>query len=84
MASITIRKIDALVLQQLCAQAEEHGRTAEEEARQILCNAIIHDGKQTGLTLFLPMRQRMAEAGIRGITLPQRRRSRMRKPLTFD
>ena len=84
MASITIRKLDVLLVQQLRARALEHGRSMEEEARGILCNAIIHGGQQTALTPFLVMRQRMAEAGIKGVNLRIPRRSSMRKPPTFD
>ena len=84
MASITIRKLDVMVLKQLRARAGDHGRTMEEEARDILCDAIIHGGKQTALTPFLVMRQRMAEAGIKGVNLRISRRSRTRKPPAFD
>jgi plasmid stability protein len=84
MASITIRQLDVLVVRELRARAAEHGRTMEEEARPILCNGIIHGGKETALTPFLVMRQRMAEARIRGVNLPIRRRSVTRKSPTFD
>lgn len=84
MASITIRELDALVLRELRARAKERGRTAEQEAREILCNAIIHGDEPTALTPVLAFRQRMAEAGIKGINLRIPHRRPMRKPPTFD
>lgn len=84
MASITIRKLDVLMMRQLRARAADHGRSMEEEAREILCSAIIHGSKKTALTPFLVMRQRMAEAGIKGLNLRMPRRSSMREPPTFD
>lgn len=84
MASITIRKLDVLVMRELRARAAKRGRSMEEEAREILYSAIIHDGSKTALTPFLAMRQRMAEAGIKGVNLRIRRRSAIRKAPTFD
>lgn len=84
MASITIRKLDELVKLQLRIRAAEHGRSMEEEARDILCSAVIHEGKKTALTPFLAIRQRMAEAGIKGVNLPESPRAPMREPPDFD
>lgn len=84
MASLTIRKLDEQVKLKLRIRAAEHGRSMEEEAREILSSAIIYGGKQTALTPFLAIRQRMAEAGMKGADLPVHPRKPMRKPPTFD
>jgi plasmid stability protein len=41
MASISVRKLDADVFQQLKKQAQHHGVSMEEEARQILTRGVI-------------------------------------------
>ncbi|MGC2162117.1 MAG: hypothetical protein WA634_09435 [Silvibacterium sp.] len=84
MASITIRKLDDQVKMRLRVRAAEHGRSMEEEAREILSAAIIHGEKPTGPTPFLAIRQRMTEAGIKGVNLRIPRRGPMRKPPAFD
>ena len=40
MESITIRNLDDEVKKQLCIRATENGRSMEEEARTILCEAV--------------------------------------------
>ncbi len=40
MASITIRKLDDSVKSRLHVQAPVHGRSMEDEARDILCDAM--------------------------------------------
>ena len=83
MASITIRKLDDQVKLKLRIRAAEHGRSMEEEAREILSEAI-QDRKKSASTPFLAIRKRMAKAGIRGVDLPEYPRSPMRKPPTLD
>lgn len=84
MASITIRKLDDQVKLKLRIRAAEHGRSMEEEAREILSSAVVRGEKITALTPFLAIRQRMAEAGIKGVNLPEYPRSAMREPPEFD
>lgn len=84
MASITIRKLDDQVKLKLRIRAAEHGRSMEEEAREILSSAIACGGRKTASTPFLAIRQRMAEAGIKGVNLPEYLRSAMREPPEFD
>ncbi|HUY82284.1 MAG TPA: hypothetical protein VMU92_11225 [Acidobacteriaceae bacterium] len=84
MASITIRKLDDAVKAKLRVRAAEHGRSMEEEARTILSDAMIGGGRDSAATPFLAIRQRMAEAGIKGVDLQLPRRGSMRKPPVFD
>lgn len=84
MASITIRKLDEQVKLKLRIRAAQHGRSMEEEAREILSEATAEVGKNSALSPFLAIRQRMAEAGIKGVDLPEYRRKPIRKPPTFD
>ena len=83
MASITIRKLDDQVKLKLRIRAAEHGRSMEEEAREILSDAM-KGRKKSALTPFLAIRKRMAEAGIRGVDLPEYPRGPMRELPTFD
>ena len=75
MASITIRNLDAAVKRRLRVRAAEHGRSMEEEAREILRRAVgapaapgnlgetIHRrfGAIGGVDLDLPPREPMPE-----------------------
>jgi plasmid stability protein len=81
MASITIRKLDDGVKLKLRIRAAQHGRSMEEEAREILSEATADTGKNSP---FLAIRERMAELGIKGVNLPKYKRGPMRKPPTFD
>ena len=44
MASITIRKLDDAVKSRLRIRAARHGRSMEEEAREILKVAVVEEG----------------------------------------
>lgn len=81
MASITIRKLDEQTKLKLRVRAAEHGRSMEEEAREILSNATANAEKSSP---FLAIRERMAELGIKGADLPEYKRGPMREPPTFD
>jgi antitoxin FitA len=82
MASITIRKLDDQVKLKLRIRAAEHGRSMEEEAREILSSAI--SGKpEAGINLYDAMRARMKAAGIRGVNLPEPERGPWRKDPDF-
>lgn len=81
MASIVIRRLDEQVKLKLRIRAAEHGRSMEEEAREILSEATANVEKTSP---FLAIRARMAELGIKGVNLPESKRGPMRKPPTFD
>ena len=82
MASITIRKLDDQVKLKLRIRAAQHGRSMEEEAREILSEAI--KGKLEGETnLYDAMRARLKAAGIRGVELPKPERGPWRKDPDF-
>lgn len=60
MASITIRSLDGNVEARLRARAARHGRSVEEEARRILCEAVELPAATTDLAAaicnrFLPL-----------------------------
>ena len=74
MASITIRKLDDAVKSRLRIRAARHGRSMEEEAREILKVAVVEEGSHTpnlaesirrhidplgGVVLAIPSRQRV-------------------------
>ena len=80
MGSITIRNLDDDVKRRLRVRAAEHGRSMEEEAREILRQVV---------TRPIPLRDlgqsihsRFAEVG--GIDLPQPKRSEMRPTPNFE
>ena len=82
MASITIRKLDDQVKLKLRIRAAQHGRSMEEEAREILSEAI--KGKLEGETnLYDAMRARLKAAGIRRVELPKPERGPWRKDPDF-
>lgn len=80
MGSITIRNLDDDVKRRLRVRAAEHGRSMEEEAREILRQVV------TRPTLLRDLGQsihgRFAEVG--GIDLPQPKRSEMRPTPNFE
>jgi antitoxin FitA len=84
MASITIRKLDDAVKVKLRIRAAQHGRSMEEEVREILNEAVAKQDSNDGESIFLSIRRLMAEAGIKGVNLPEYPRSPMREPPTFD
>ncbi len=81
MATLTIRKLDEKLKQRLRLQAARHGRSMEEEARQILAE---------GLQSRRPAPQNLADAiaalvdPIGGIELDIPVRSIEREPPRFD
>jgi plasmid stability protein len=82
MASITIRKLDDQVKLKLRVRAAQHGRSMEEEAREILSSAIAETpAKETNP--YDAMRARMKAAGIRGVNLPEPERGPWRKDPDF-
>lgn len=82
MASITIRKLDDQVKLRLRIRAAEHGRSMEEEAREILSSAI-RSKQADPKGLYGAMRARLKSAGIKGIDLPNPQRGPWRKDPDF-
>lgn len=75
-ASITIRNLDDSLKARLRLSAARHGRSMEEEARQILRQSLLREKASRGLGSRIV--QRFAAAG--GVDLPEVRRSRPRRP----
>lgn len=61
MASITIRNLDDRLKRRLRIRAAEHGRSMEEEAREILRNVVGGDAHPANLAVAI--RARVAEFG---------------------
>jgi len=79
-ASITIRNLDDRLKKRLRVRAAEHGRSMEEEAREILRYAI---GKTpTRRNLAQAIRDRIAPLDGEEIIIPPR--EPMREPPSFD
>ncbi len=76
MASLTIRNIDDSLKTTLRLSAARHGRSMEEEARQILRHALLRETSSIGLGSRIA--QRFAEVG--GVDLPEVTRSIPRPP----
>lgn len=77
--SILIRKIDDRTKSRLRVRAASHGRSMEEEAREILRAALISPA--TGGNLSEMIRRRFASIG--GVNLELPRRDLMREPPRF-
>ncbi len=89
MASLTVRNLDEAVKARLRIRAATHGRSMEEEVRQILCAAVEQSGADstleqvpTGVGLVASIRARFAPLG--GWDMPEEPREPMRDPPTFD
>ena len=80
MASITIRNLDDDVKTRLRIRAAGHGRSMEEEARQILREAV--DRKAGPENLATAIRARFAPFG--GVELEIPPRETMREPPRFE
>lgn len=70
MASITIRNLDEGLNRHLRIQAAEHGRSMEEEAREILRNAVMKPTPEENLGLAI--HRRFAALGGIDLDLPDR------------
>ena len=84
MASITIRNLDDSLKRQLRVRAAEHGRSMEEEAREILRHAIGESPPPRNLAAAI--RRRVASLGGVELDIPPREpmREPMREPPSFD
>ena len=81
MATITIRNLEEPIKAKLRIQAATHGRSMEEEARDILRNALNrHAGRPANLASAI--RARFAPLG--GVELPETPREPMREPPHFS
>ena len=81
MASITIRNLDDTLKSRLRIQAAVHGRSMEDEARDILRSALNREPTRKG-SLAASIRARFAPLG--GVELPVIAREPMREPPSFD
>lgn len=73
-AAITIRKLEETVKSQLRVQAAQNGRSMEEEAREILKNAL-NQSAVAPVDLALSVTRRFAAVG--GVDLPIAEREEM-------
>jgi len=80
-ASITIRNLDDTLKSRLRIQAAVHGRSMEDEARDILRSALNREPTRKG-SLAASIRARFAPLG--GVELPVVARQPMRAPPSFD
>lgn len=80
MASITIRNLDEPLKARLRVQAAVHGRSMEDEARDILRTALAREPTQP-VNLAAAIRKRFAPLG--GVELPEMAREPMREPPDF-
>lgn len=81
MATMTIRNIDDSLKKRLRLQAAAHGRSMEEEARDILRAALSTDAPRAA-NLVEAIRARFAPLG--GINLPLSSRELMRDPVDLS
>ena len=80
MASITIRNLDDDVKRRLRIRAAGHGRSMEEEAREILREVVGQERRSQNLAAAI--RARVAPLGGVDLVLPPR--EPMRDPPAFD
>lgn len=81
MASITIRNLDEPLKSRLRIQAAIHGRSMEEEARDILRAALNQEARRP-TNLAAAIHARFAPLG--GVDLPKVPREPMREPPDFS
>lgn len=80
MASITIRNLDDTLKRSLRIRAAEHGRSMEEEAREIIRQAVGLPGSQKNLGQAIHERF----AALDGVELPLPERSTSRALPNFE
>ena len=81
MASITIRRLEESLKARLRVKAAHHGRSMEEEAREILRTGLQAEAPQKELDLATAIRRHVVPIG--GIDLVLPRREPVRKPPKF-
>lgn len=82
MGSITIRNLDDRVKRKLRVRAARHGRSMEEEVRQILGSALAETAPAPPQNMFDVIRSRVEATGGVELTIPARSK-RMRAPPRF-
>jgi len=80
MTSIIIRRLEEATKKRLRVRAARHGRSMEEEAREIL-RAALETKAPRGRSLAARIQSRLAPFG--GIDLPEQPREPIRRPPTF-
>jgi antitoxin FitA len=81
MASMTIRNLDEQLKRRLRTRAARHGRSMEEEARDILRSALA-TSLQPSDNMAAAIRRRIRETG--GVVLEIPTREPVRDPVDFD
>lgn len=81
MASITVRNLDEELKRRLRVRAAQHGKSMEQEVRDILKDALDEE-VPTGKDFIEGIRARFAELG--GVELELPPRGPMREPPEFD
>ncbi len=81
MGSITIRRLDDQVKERLRVRASRHGRSMEEEAREIL-RVALNQKPSADANLAEGIRRRFAPLG--GVELPAAPREPIREAPTLD
>ena len=81
MASITVRNLDEELKRRLRIRAAQHGKSMEQEVRDILKDALDEE-VPTGKDFIEGIRARFAELG--GVELDLPARGPMREPPEFD
>jgi plasmid stability protein len=74
MGTLTIRQLDDTVKAKLRVRAAEHGKSMEEEAREILRQVLApaHSAGETGADLISAIRKRLEPYGGVDLELPRR------------
>ncbi|MDX2179135.1 MAG: hypothetical protein SFV18_06050 [Bryobacteraceae bacterium] len=80
MASLTVRNLEESVKTRLRVRAAQRGRSMEEEAREILRNAV-GEAESPGISLADSIRSRIEPLGGVELTLPARQK--LRQPPRF-
>jgi plasmid stability protein len=81
MATLTIRQLDDALKAKLRIRAAEHGKSMEEEAREILRQALAPTAAETGADWVSRIRDRLKPYGGVDLELPPRQLPR--KPPKF-
>jgi plasmid stability protein len=81
MATLTIRRLDDALKAKLRIRAAEHGKSMEEEAREILRQALAPTTAETGADWVSRIRDRLKPYGGVDLELPPRQLPR--KPPKF-
>ena len=81
MASITIRNLDEELKARLRVRAARHGRSMEEEVRDLLRSALAKEETRRD-NLLVAIRKRFA--GVGPVELPIPERQSLREPPEFD